>query len=400
MTELEFAYKFKIKCEYTDRKFRDAIELGVARTANTSMHMETTKLQTMKVEPMLGAYEDELDQLNFEYCDEDEVEMTENMDDLEEEHLIEDDIVYLEAENSPSAFVDEYDGMMKDDGDQEQMEKDVMESSLGLLEQDDLDLTFEPEEESALAVSSFKVEPLNEGSVIMEEKVTSTTPRMTIEISHEKNSSRRRSSNIFKCDTCAATFSKYIEFTQHNKTHGNKRYQCSTCQKWFSKRYHLKNHQKIHIGEKKYQCTQCENKYTNQGNLDRHIRVYHNKEKAHSCFECGKTFSQITILRQHMATHTEERNFPCDVCHRAFKTESYLSLHKKRHMPGAPKPKKSKTTKRNKPPAKPCVCMECGKKFNSTTLYLSHKRSVLEKSYIQSYQALVLLIFNNSSLFF
>lgn len=202
MTELEFAYKFKIKCEYTDRKFRDAIELGMARMGNMSMQMGTTRLQAMKVEPMTAVDEDELNQLNFEYCtnDEDEVEMTENMDDLEEEHLIEDDIAYLEPENSSSVpeFTDEYDRVMKDDGEQEQMEKDTMESSLGLLEQDDLDLTFQPEDESTQDVSNFQLEPINESNVIMEEKVTSTTSKMTIEISHEKNTSRRRSSNIFK----------------------------------------------------------------------------------------------------------------------------------------------------------------------------------------------------------
>lgn len=180
----------------------------------------------------------------------------------------------------------------------------------------------------------------------------------------------------FICDTCNEQFTNFTEFNQHKKSHGNQRYQCPICGRWFSKRYHMKNHQTIHEGQKLFNCTLCSKRYTNQGNLDRHVRVFHNQEKTHVCDLCGKGFSQSTILRQHYSVHIQERNFECDICQKRFKTQDYLNLHKNRHLPVELRTIKTYTnTKKYKPIKKVCFCSYCGKKSNSVALHQSHMRT-------------------------
>lgn len=349
--DLEYSYKFKIRCEYTDRKYRDAID-GLMGLEEIQRGCDPEIIQQIQVEPVLDGHEIHYD---YEYCsndvnDEEEVDMVESMDDTGGE--VDTDTVYLDEE-----FDDESDiklDIEMDGGDVEHQEIEVLDQeALEQLETEELDI-IDIDEDSMAAEKYATIDVID----------TTIPPPI-----------RRKSPKEFKCDTCAATFTVYAEFHSHNKSHGRKRYQCDVCERWFWKRYHLKNHQKIHALEKSFHCDLCSNRYTNQGNLDRHIRVFHNKEKRYLCTECGKSFSQTTILRQHMATHSTERKYGCDICQKKFKTESYLALHKNRHTPGAKRRKPSKRTTRSpKPPPRPCACLECGKRFNSTALYLSHKR--------------------------
>lgn len=358
---MEYSYKFKIKCEYTDRKLRDAIESGlmspkIEQRPNIAIKNEI--LQLMHVERLHSA--SEADDYNIEYCTNDEedranaeeIEMIESVDD---DQLIHTDVIYLddygdEPEGEPTSYEDT--GEMVNVEASTTLEEELPTEMLTDVE------TSIIEEDGQFEIKYTQVELLDEDVTTV-----SIIPR------------RRRLPKVFQCDTCAATFLNFAEFHQHNKTHGKKRYQCTMCERWFSKRYHLKNHITIHSKEKLFNCDLCPNKYSNRGNLDRHVRVFHNKEKHHTCKDCGKSFSQITILRQHMATHTTERNFECDICHKKFKTDAYLSLHRNRHMPGIVRRRPSKrTSKTPKQPPKPCVCTECGKQFNSMTLYLSHRR--------------------------
>lgn len=351
---MEYSYIFKIKCEYTDRKFRDAIDCGLMALEEIKEDCSNLEIiQQIHVEPVLDAQESHYD---YEFCTngDEEVDMVESMDDTGIEEVIDTDPVYLEEE-----FDDESDIKLKADIDTVEVENQEIE----VLDQEILD-------QESLETEELEIISMDEDSMMIEKYPTIDVVEAT-----SPTTFRRKSTKEFKCDTCEATFTVYSEFHLHNKSHGRKRYQCTTCDRWFWKRYHLKNHQKIHALDKPFQCEMCSNKYTNQGNLDRHIRVFHNKEKRYHCTECGKKFSQTSILRQHIATHSTERKYSCDICQKKFKTESYLTLHRNRHMPGSKRRKPPKRTVRSsKQSVNPCTCMECGKRFNSTALYLSHKR--------------------------
>lgn len=332
-----------------------------------------TTLHSMKVEAMLTT---DLADYNLDYCtNEDGVfEMAENMDavsfkddQISSEYLdeyVDEEILEIEPINASNVEMLEQDVLEQDTLDEVEDEEDDALDTV-VLDTADADLDYDLESK------------VNDHSVMHDSGTESTGKCIVIDLSEEKVPTlRRRSTKVFQCDTCDATFVNFSEFHQHNRTHGHQRYQCNICEKWFSKRYHMKNHMTIHTMVKSFGCTLCSNTYTNQGNLDRHIRVFHHKEKRHVCPECGKSFSQTTILRQHMSIHTSERKFTCDICQKKFKTEAYLILHRNRHLPGAKRrrPAKRSTPRTTKPPQKPCICNECGKCFNSTTLYMSHRR--------------------------
>lgn len=357
-SDLEYSYKFKIRCEYTDRKFRDAIENG----QNMQDDEGRITIRTIKVEPVVST---DWVEYNFDVCsnDDEAVEVSESNKDIKDEEIpseyledyVDEEILEIEPFNVPEKGA---------------FNRAVMETIT------DGEATTVKGADSAV-MHTIDAE-LNQDQMDLSNSDPNSTKNSTnlSDVFSKAVASCRRAKKIFQCDTCEATFTDYLEFHQHNRTHGRERYQCNVCEKWFSKRYHLKNHMAIHTMEKSFLCTLCPNKYTNQGNLDRHIRVFHKKEKRYECTECGKSFSQTTILRQHMTIHTDERNFACEICGKKFKAESYMLLHRNRHLPSAVrrKPSRRSTSAAPKPPPKTCVCTECGKRFNSTTLFMSHKR--------------------------
>lgn len=150
-------------------------------------------------------------------------------------------------------------------------------------------------------------------------------------------------------------------------------FQYPTRDRIFKKRYRLTNHQKAHTGIKSHACNICSNKYTNQGNLDRPIRASHKNERQHVCLICSKSFFNATLLKQHHSVHITERNFSCD-CGKAFKTEAYLKVHKLRHLPKDQQPKRKykPANRKYKRPKRTCVCIECGKRSNSSALHSKH----------------------------
>ena len=370
LDNLNFAFDFKLQCEYTDRKLRRA--LAETQHEDISKYCkEEEKGETQSVFDK-GNVEDadelplssdevkrivEVNGIRFDYYMNDESER-------EVDDLIEVDPEVNTAENEDDQQVDYLDlneSEWNSEGSERLLDDPSEENEADKQVEMFLDLDGE---------SSDAEEDLNE------EEPTTQTHTGVVQM-RLADKSLRKDGKSYKCDTCGEEFDNFVDFNGHKKAHGDRRYQCLTCQRWFSKRYHLKNHISIHSREKLFKCDMCAREYTNRGNLDRHIRVNHNNERQHVCTICGKSFSQLNILRQHYAVHSTERPFPCEICGKAFKTKEYLALHKMCHLPKSERPKRTykSVRKKQKKPQKPCVCTECGKHSNTIALHLSHMRT-------------------------
>lgn len=352
-SDLEFAYTFKIRCEYTDRKFRATLSYGSAAHTTTLPKMEIHDEDGSGVVQSQDGEFFGIDDLIVVDHGEDEDDYADYDDD---EHVEDDEIMYLNSTDS-------------------------MEGT------DSRSQTHDPHsdfaEKSPKMFWGFEDQTSSTMDVRVDcDKTDVSTVSSTTSLRNQSlppNTAKPNSLRVkrpFDCDTCGATFESYAKLNEHKKSHGKERYQCDTCGRWFQKRYHLKNHIEIHKGLKSFECTLCPKRYTNQTNLDRHIRVTHHNEKKHECTECGKCFSQLAILRQHHAVHMTERNFQCDICNKSFKLQNHLRLHRMRHLPVTDRPKRKykPPKKKYKPKMKACVCTECGKHSNTMALHLSHMK--------------------------
>ncbi|KAG4072939.1 hypothetical protein HA402_006619 [Bradysia odoriphaga] len=378
---LDRAYKFKIQCEYTEQKLRDA--LAECQTERFTEYVSTTATGNNDVELKTECDENIVDVLEDTVQSQDTDIYQETSSIIsKEEHLIDaDDSMSQSSANDSqliSVDVGEDSEVNVYYGDVERLEEDEQYGDMGEVLEGEIG-EFAPIDDVEYVYDEAEIEFLeneNDHDKSVNCQKVETRPRTRPQKTNKSNS-RNPETDKFHCDTCGAPFEKYNDLNEHKKTHGNQRYQCPTCSRWFSKKYHMKNHQTIHLNQKLFACTLCTKKYTNQGNLDRHVRVFHHNEKQYQCEVCQKCFSQSSILRAHLHVHNEERNYECNVCHQRYKTIDYLNSHKKRHLPPEQRnfkkyPKKKSTSNAMK---KCYVCSQCGKKSNSVALHKSHTRT-------------------------
>lgn len=423
-TALDQAYKFKIKCEFTDQKLRDLL------TMTECSEMMQAREEIEYVDDEDGDNKDNLflidevefqpvtDETTADYVDIDIQSdadalllesSVERLDDHINNESIADESINSESGNDENVNNEPNDQHVNKDNEQltyETLMEETFEYDEDLpgsvktegeeniivihLENDDAEqINVEDEDDSQEEKEEDEPEhsedPMSncEEYIEIEEIQYSSevddaieTPKDTEEPRVSSTTSTQQRNKMFVCDTCNESFSVFSLFNSHKKSHGKQRYQCPICNRWFSKRYHLKNHQVVHENQKQFNCTKCEKRYTNQGNLDRHVRVFHNQEKAHFCDYCGKGFSQSSILRQHYAVHVEDRNFQCDLCQKFYKTQEYLNLHKMRHLPMEQRPPSAKIRNRKyKAQKQVTYCSYCGKQSNSLALHQSHMRT-------------------------
>lgn len=388
-TNLEFVYKFKIQCEYTDRKFRDALLKPPIKQ----------ELQSIEISPVIGIRQ--VDEVAYYEHTETLKNLTETLTENEIESIEENDatcseVEYLADSVNNESFEDEntVDDNYDDDPQEEYENGNRTDQDHSEYEDKETVATENRYEQNTSDLEHIK----QETDVTYNNEMDSDAENTTDEPPDAKQNTDKKQ---FQCDTCGQQFSFFSQFNLHKKSHGRFRYQCKICQNWFSKRYYLRTHERLHLGAKEFKCDTCGKMYTNQGNLDRHIRVTHKNERRHECEICNKTFSQISILNQvlfincllkeniiytdicmfvhrwavqHRAVHITERNFACDLCPKTFKTKEYLQLHRARHMPKVDRPRRTTKRKRAKPAYKPCVCTECGKISSNTTLHRSHMK--------------------------
>ena len=96
-----------------------------------------------------------------------------------------------------------------------------------------------------------------------------------------------RESKIFKCDSCAKSFTQSNNLTRHIKTihEGHKDYKCDSCGKSFA--------------QPGVECDSCVKAFTEAGSLTRHIKTVHEHRKDFKCETCGKSFTDATKLWKH-----------------------------------------------------------------------------------------------------
>lgn len=298
---LDRAYKFKIQCEYTEQKFRDALvncqiekfsEFATIGSddEHSSVHenMQTDIATRVEcddnVDDNVDVLEDSVQSQDPDYNR--ELFEESSLTTFKEEHLIDPDVEDADVSQVSDGDVDDDSEVNIDYGDVERLEEDdrygdmgeVLEGEIGeFTSVDDVEYIYDEAEIEFLDNDNDKGDNWR--------KVETRTKTKA-----NKTNSRNPDTDKFHCDTCGAPFEKYNDLNEHKKTHGNKRYQCPTCSRWFSKKYHMKNHQTIHLNQKLFACTLCTKKYTNQGNLDRHVRVFHHNEKQVIIFH-GCSFS-------------------------------------------------------------------------------------------------------------
>lgn len=285
---LDRAYKFKIQCEYTEQKFRDALadcqeekfpEYVSTTTVGCDDESTNNDLKADCDGNIVDVLEDSVQSQVDGVIYEDETTSII----LKEEHLFDGDVDGMSqaSQASPieSRIIDVDTGEDSegniDYGDVERLEEDDRYGDMGEVMEGEIE-EFMPTDEVEYIYDEAEIEFLDSDNK-NEKNWRKTETRTKSKVN--KSNSRNPETDKFHCDTCGAPFDKYNDLNEHKKTHGNKRYQCPTCSRWFSKKYHMKNHQTIHLNQKLFACTLCTKKYTNQGNLDRHIRVFHHNEK-------------------------------------------------------------------------------------------------------------------------
>lgn len=289
---LDRAYKFKIQCEYTEQKLRDALVDGQIEKFTMYVSTVSGESDDLQHDDELKDCDDNVDVLEGSIRSEESEIDDSSSDILKEEHLIDAD-----SASQTSAVNSQLDGgdigedseINVDYGDVEKLDEDDQYGDMGEVLEGEIG-EFTPIDQVEYIYDEAEIEFLdhdNENEKSVHWRKVDTKPK----VKANKSNSRDPETDKFHCDTCGAPFEKYNDLNEHKKTHGNKRYQCPTCSRWFSKKYHMKNHQTIHLNQKLFACNLCTKKYTNQGNLDRHVRVFHHNEKqVNLCIEFASIF--------------------------------------------------------------------------------------------------------------
>ena len=84
------------------------------------------------------------------------------------------------------------------------------------------------------------------------------------------------------------------------------------------------------IGEKTYKCDLCAASFTRKNDLKKHMRI-HTGERPYKCDVCAAAFTQNCSLKAHMRIHTGEKPYKCYVCAATFIQSGHLKTHEKTH---------------------------------------------------------------------
>lgn len=136
------------------------------------------------------------------------------------------------------------------------------------------------------------------------------------------------------------------------KTNENERtYLCKKCNKTFKLSRNFANHLKIHLKQSivarkelmshnlmnikpRYSCPVCDKIYFKQAHLDNHLTVHTNQddenEEKQPCPECNKKFGK-KAMELHRQTHLPAKPYLCMVCGKGYSRSGYLSIHMRTH---------------------------------------------------------------------
>ena len=95
--------------------------------------------------------------------------------------------------------------------------------------------------------------------------------------------------NLFECLICQKNFDPYALADHYLSAHNNIK---------------LRSVQPIRES-KIFKCDSCAKSFTQSNNLTRHIKTIHKGHKDYKCDSCGKSFAQPGVLRRHTITVTQ-----------------------------------------------------------------------------------------------
>lgn len=216
---------------------------------------------------------------------------------------------------------------------------------------------------------------------------------------------QKQSKTIHQCHVCGRIFKYHAELARHISSHmGIKQFKCNQCNKAFVSKSALTRHLIKHNGIRQFECYLCPKSFTHPSNLQVHLKV-HKNEKKYSCNICNKKFKANRTLLLHYKIHTNERDFPCNECDKAFINKydllRHLKLHEKKRQieEGIYDSTKDEINKvknmrqceqcgkicsgagdlkkhlRVHSGERPFGCLQCGKKFKSTSTLHCHERT-------------------------
>lgn len=166
---------------------------------------------------------------------------------------------------------------------------------------------------------------------------------------------------IYKCSECDSTFYNSWQFDYHKKTVHSKPSKCETCNRTFQTFMQLKTHtRRIHrrtnnktivesVGNSKKKskrptidisqymklenenlyCKECGKFLPSKNNARSHIEMVHLKIKNYNCMTCSKGFYMRKDFEDHVRVHTNDTPFSCMQCNKKFRTSSLLAEHRK-----------------------------------------------------------------------
>lgn len=144
--------------------------------------------------------------------------------------------------------------------------------------------------------------------------------------------SGRKPSQSNVCHICAKIFSTRTGLHEHMITIHQPRekgqMQCNECGKWLMNSRCLKTHMILH-SDSKFQCNQCDYVTKKRVLLNRHLLTKHSNERPFVCNLCGRDFKIKRSLTVHLAQHGSTTKYQCTFCDRKFNSSTNFYAHRK-----------------------------------------------------------------------
>lgn len=388
---MDQAYKFKIRCEFTDQKLRDLLSELQVHVHPIDSQPDYPSVGTEEFnKPTTSEYTEilqTLEEIEYEATDEEGEDNKDNLfliDDVEfqpvtdeatteyvgidgQSHadalLLESSVERLDDHCANESIADESandesinDENLKNESNDQHVDKDNGQLTYETLIEDE---TFEYDEDLPV---SLKTE--NDDNVIVihlenyeaeqledeDENELEEEPREEQEREEQEQESKDPKGD------CEESNEEYIEIEEMQYSsevddmketpkdtdeprvssttstqQRNKMFVCDTCNESFSVFSLFNSHKKSH-GKQRYQCPICNRWFSKRYHLKNH-QVVHENQKQFNCTKCEKRYTNQGNLDRHVRVfHNQIKLHICDYCGKGFSQSSILRQHYAVHM--------------------------------------------------------------------